>query len=275
MEECAKCGKIFESSAIVEAIDGSEIVRICEECSLSENLPVIRKPTDFQLQESVKPYSVRDRLSRMAGIKVNREKKEQMAPRITLENLRKPKDYSGILDAKYRQVRKTPNLGLIDNWNWHIQMARRNRKLTVGQVAGVIGENEQAVKLIEAGNLGDDSYRIIGKLEQYLKINLRKSENQKEAERIEAVKIPVKTSNANATQPVRVLNFDKETLGSLTISDLKRMKEEKEKDSKIEEKTESFMSRVWKGIEKREEKKEVGMNSGEDLVGSDVEFLED
>ncbi len=242
MEICYKCQRSERAVKLLDAIYGSEIVKICEECAVSENIPIIRKPTSFQLNESEKPYTVRERLSKMAGIPLKKPVAEEIKPKVTLDNLRKPKDYSKIIEDRWQEAKKKNKpLDLIDNWNWHIQMARRDRKLSLSQIGSVTGESELSLKLIEQGSLPDDANKIIGKLEQFFKISLRKSEAEKEIERIEEAK-----------QPARILSFDSESMKNLTISDLRRMKQEREKEEKQDE------NKAEKG-----------------LVGSDVEFSDD
>ena len=251
MEFCFRCQKNENQVRLLDAIYGNEIVKICEECSSMENIPIIRRPNSFQLQESERPYSVRERLSRMAGVPLKREiKKEDVKPKLNLDNLRKPRDYAEIIAKRQERAKKANQpLNLVDNYNWHIQMARRNRKLTLGQVGEVIGESESVLKMIEEGLLPDDSNRIIGKLEQYFQMSLRKSDSEKEAERIEAVK-----------QPARILSFDKAKMDSLTIHDLKIMREARKMAEKeaSEDKGENSFETDKKG-----------------MVGKDIEFFED
>ena len=94
MESCIRCERESEEVKLVDAIYNREMVKICEECAISENMPIIRKPSTNQLKESEKPYSVGERMKRMAGIAKNEIKKEEFKPAVlTLDRLRKPKDY--------------------------------------------------------------------------------------------------------------------------------------------------------------------------------------
>jgi ribosome-binding protein aMBF1 (putative translation factor) len=278
MNECFRCNRKEDAVRLNDAIYGNEIVKICEECAFSEDIPIIRRPTSFQLEASVKPYSVRERLSRMAGLKGKtggqeiQKRREEIKPSITLDNLRKPKDYSRIMEERWQaaKIRNQP-LNLIDNWNWHLQNARRDRKQTLGQVAGVIGENETTLKLIEQGNLMDDANKIISKLEQYFRLNLRKTGNQQESERIEKAKENVmqpQQATEEKKMPARILNFNQESLKNITISDLKRMKDDRERYER-----ELASSVAWKGIDKAKEDKKEKKESG--VVGSDVEISDD
>ena len=138
-------------------------------------------------------------------------------------------------------------------------MARRNRKITLSQLGAIIGESELTLKMIEQGSLPDDSNRIISKLAQFFKINLRKSEAMKEQNRIEQATRVVR-------EPARVLNFDSKSLNNLTISDLKRMKDEREEADR------ELASKVaWKGGKEKDKERE----ESESVIGKDVEIIDD
>ncbi len=254
MENCIKCLRNNEEVKLVDAIENGEIVKLCEECAISEQVPIIRRPTSFQLNETEKSRTVRERLSRMAGLPTVKKAHEEIRPKITLDNLRPSKDYSQIIQEKARKA-KTANkpIDLIDNYNWHIRMARRTRKLSLTQLSAMIGESELILKMIENGETFDDILRIVLKIEQFFKINLRKSEALKEQERIERVK-----------QPARILSLDPESLKKITIADLKKMKDEREKIEEAEK-------IAWAGTKSKEEKKEDKKN----ILGSYIEIIED
>ncbi|MFH1308309.1 MAG: helix-turn-helix transcriptional regulator [archaeon] len=250
MEQCFRCLRDEEEVRLLDAIDGDEIVRICEECALVEEIPIIRKPTSYQLRETDKPYTVYQRLSRMAGLPAS---KTEDKVKLTLDKLTKAKNYDKpSFEIKRQQsIARNKPLYLVDNFHWHIQAARRKKHLTLKQVSDALGESEEAVKMIESGDLPGDGDRIINKLEQYFGIFLRKKEFQKEQERIEAVR-----------KPARVLNFDNNSLKTITIADLQRMKLERQK-AEIEEIPEF----------KDEESSEIELEGGEEV--GQIEFLDD
>ncbi|MBU4086188.1 MAG: hypothetical protein KKB21_01280 [Nanoarchaeota archaeon] len=269
MERCEKCKRDESKVKLVDAIYDREIVKICEECALLEELPVIRRPSSFQLEASEKPYSVRQRLARLAGVRLKDELRSDMKAQagvcdvrrvISLDNLRKPRDYNKTLQDRQEIAKKLNKpLDLVDNWNWHIQMTRRNKKISLAQVAEVIGETEVVLKMIEKGDLVDDANRIISKLEQYFKINLRKSEFEKEQARLEKVK-----------QPARILNFDKDGLKNITISDLKMMKDARETAEEDDQARASSI--VWG---KERSSKPVKEDYQESSSDSDIEIIDD
>ena len=63
MEECFRCGIYGSKIKFYDAIFDKGIVRVCEECALRENIPLVKKPTTFQLKESEKePVKFKDRV---------------------------------------------------------------------------------------------------------------------------------------------------------------------------------------------------------------------
>lgn len=275
-EQCFRCLRSNKEVKLLDAVYGNEVVQVCEECSVVENMPVIRKPSSFQLKESEKPYTVYQRLSRMAGIPVRKEKMPEINQGITLDNLRKPKDYSKTVQEKQTFAKNLNKpLDLIDNFNWYIQKIRRERKLTMGQLASLIGESEITLKFIEQGNLPDNGLQVIEKIEQFFKIKLKKSEVERELARLESVK-----------KPVRILSFDKESVKNLTISDLKKMKDARENIEREEAEIAYARKVIWnplkpsqraKPLEKKEEEKKQDKKSvqEEKLVGDDIEIIEE
>jgi len=263
-EACFRCGKSGNVSRLLDAIYGSEIAKICEECALMEGIPIIRKPSSFQLEAATKPYSVHERLSKMAGMGRGGKKEaaEEKFPVISLDKLRKPKDYSEMMKKREERAkaRNTP-LDLIDNYNWVIQRARRSRKMNITHLGPIIGENESVIKMIEDGFLPDDADRIIKKIEQFFKISLRKSGKMLEETRIEQAK-----------QPARILNFNPQSLKDLTIQDLKKLKEHREQLEKEEAEKEYASKVIWQGKSKSEREqdiltKEAGENKEEIIAG--------
>jgi len=271
-ENCFRCEKSGNVARLLDAIYGNEIVKVCEECALLENVPIIRKPTSFQLQASQKPYTVNERLRRMSGVKgktetiIPRLEKKEEIRGITLDKLRKPKDYSLVLrQREERARRRNIPLNLIDNYNWHIQRARRARKMTLFQLGGIIGENETTLKMIEDGFLPDDADRIIGKIEQFFKIILRKSGKLIELARIEQATRDIKA-------PARILSFNPKSLNDLTIHDLRKLKEERAKIEQEEKDKEIASKIIWQGKSKQEreiQKEEIKETKAEEQIAEE------
>jgi len=263
-DRCIRCDRGKDEVKLLDAVSGSDLIKVCEECSMIEDIPVIRMPSSSQLQASEKPFTVRQRLNRMAGLKEKESEPEKIAKitkaimsNVTIDSLRKPKDYRQILDEKFKLARKrNVPVNLIDNFNWYIAIERKKRKMDRRQLAGAIGESETVIKMIETKEMPDDASRVINKIEQYFGIKLRKDDTDEP-------KVNQLREKLNLPNPVRVLNFDKEIVKNITISDLKRMKEMREKGEKEIKKVEET---VWgKGKEEKSEE-------DKELVGEDIEF---
>ena len=54
MDECFFCGVSGEKVRLFQAIGDEGIIFVCENCAYDEDIPIIRKPTTFQLKNSEK-----------------------------------------------------------------------------------------------------------------------------------------------------------------------------------------------------------------------------
>ena len=269
-EKCFRCEKSESIAKLMDAIYGNEIVKICEECALLENIPILRKPSSFQLKEAEKPYTVSERLRRMAGVNgktetiIPRLEKKEEVRGITLDRLRKPKDYSEILKQREERAKKRNiPLDLVDNHNWYIQRVRRGRKMTLSQLGGIIGESDSSLKMIEDGFLPDDANRVITKIEQFFKISLRKSRQLQEIVRIDKARSDIKA-------PARILSFNPKSLNELTIHDLSKLKQEKEKIDREEMDKELASKIIWQGKSKGEREKDMVETKAEKQIEQEV-----
>jgi len=259
-EKCLVCDKSEGDVKLLDAVSGNEMVKICEECSLVENLPIIRRPTTSQLKESEKPYTVKERLRRMAGLhaeekaKVSKIAKDIM--NVTLDSLRKKKTKEEELEDKFKLAKKRNiSSNLVNNFHWHILMARKKKKLTRGQLADLIGESETAIKMIENKEVPDDYLTLIRKLEQFFGIKLR------EGEKVEEKKV---TSELVKEEPAMILKLDKENVKNLTIADLRKMRDEKQ----VGGENINVADLIWQ-VDKEEQEKS---QEKEGFVGDGVEF---
>jgi len=300
MEECYKCKKTEEEVRLFDAVSKEEVVRVCGECALSENLPVIRRPTTLQLKESERPYSIYERLRRMAGL--HAEEKERISK--IAEKITEPKKAEKLKTEEEKKMEieelarlKNIPLRLIDNFHWHIFMARKKKKLTRKELAGLLGESETAIKMIENKELPDDALKLVNKIEQFFGIKLKGQEFEEEEKRIrkairerlerkkEKVELierekekkgeELKPKVEKEEKPAMILKFDKESVKDLTIADLKRLKKEKEK---LERDTKEIDApKLIKQIEEEEKeklKKKWEEEAGKSLLGEDVEIID-
>jgi ribosome-binding protein aMBF1 (putative translation factor) len=214
--ECSVCGVSRKKVRLLDAISSEGIVKICEACSKAEDMPILRRPTTFQLKESEKkPSGIYDMLS-----SVRRQKKESLEEfGKKYEKIKTETTLKEIVDKKYEMMvseEKKPRPELVDNFHWIVMRARRLKKLTQEQLAKEISESIAAIKMVEQGILPEDDYRLVNKIEGFLGINLVK----------DVSKIP---EFSHEKSPARIIKFDTKTMKDLTISDLKGIKEQTEK----------------------------------------------
>ena len=214
--ECFKCSVSDKNARLFDVITKEGIVKMCDGCSRSEDSPILRKPTVFQLRELERKPTVYERLARAAGIDPKEKRVEK-----TESLLKQETSLRAIVDKNYEEKIKQqakPRPDLIDNFHWAIMRTRRSKHITQKQMAEAIGEAEAAIKMAEEGVLPENNY-LLNKIQNYLGINLFKDGNKL---------IPENPAPVTIKPPI----FDRKNPNNLTIFDLKRMKEEKEKKSK-------------------------------------------
>lgn len=276
MAVCFRCERDGKEVKLNDAIYENDIVKVCERCAIIESIPVIRKPTTSQLKEAERNYSVYQRLKRLSGEEEPEHKHESV-----IEQIRELDE-----NPELELPEKKP-FNLIDNFQWHVTRARRNKGLSQKQLAWMLGESETAIKMIEKSELPEDSEKLIRKLEQFFQIKIRErteEEIEEDKERLERLreksKIPVVETDETDVEPAepikplieepkldetdvvssiasgreieekeveegmeepiledkmpaKVLSFKPEVLESLTVSDLKQMKNGKERDERL------------------------------------------
>ena len=68
MENCVRCNIGGEEVRLFDAIYEGRMAKICERCSIIENVPIIKKPNVSQLKESeIGRVGVYDRMKRLSG----------------------------------------------------------------------------------------------------------------------------------------------------------------------------------------------------------------
>lgn len=305
MRECFKCGKSDIDVKLLDVILDDEIVKICENCVKDESIPIIKRPTTSQLKESERPYTVKERLRRMAGLR-GREKEEiskiaKNLTDVTLDDLWKRKKERE-LEEKFELSKKMNKpLNLIDNFHWHVFMARRNKKLTRKALAELLGESETAIKMIESKELPDESLGLINKLEQFFNIKLKREDEDRDEGIVDDMniieeknqvpeKIEIDLDDAEnepetkeekideeheKKEPIRVLRFNQNNIKNITISDLQDMKQKKQEKEKLRKQSKMKMSELLMDVEKEKKSKEKEIweeESKSSLLGKDVEI---
>ena len=208
MDECFICGVSEEKTRLFDAISDEGIAKICEKCAINEGIPLIKKPTTFQIKESERPKgSVYERMKRVSGF---REREEKDIRKFSIE--RKDVSLRELVDRNYKKniPELKPRTDLVDNFHWAIMTGRRRKKLSQKQLAEQIGESEDAIKMAEHGILPEDD-KLIKKFEAFLEIIILKR-------KIISEKIETKKEG------VAEISFSPLPPKELTISDLQEMK---------------------------------------------------
>ncbi len=180
--KCFICEISGEDAILFSAIVNEGVVPICEDCSLKEDILIIKRVG--QLRESERNLTVYERLSHMAGLDpVGHKEKIMREERIELrrQEMKRPAEKKDLSFPNLKQIKPQFEEGLIRNYHWAIFNARRAMKLTQKQLADEIGEPEASVKLIERGLLPDNYPPFIRKLQTYLRITLFNNQLKKDS----------------------------------------------------------------------------------------------
>jgi ribosome-binding protein aMBF1 (putative translation factor) len=244
--ECAICGISGKKVRLFEAVSFKEkgIIHICESCSKKENIPLVKRPTTFQLKEAEKSST-----QKVYNMLANARRQKDDFKRIKIEKSKRETEdinLKKLVDKNYEKfmpVEKKPRPDLIDNFHWIIMRARRRKKLTQEQLARELSESETAIKMAEQGILPEDDHRLVNKLESFLGINLRRNPGKKPDETREFINEGGSSMENKA--PARVIKFDPVMAKNITIADLKRIKEGAGEriEEKLSEETEEFQEK--------------------------------
>lgn len=262
---CKICSLSDQETNIYDGIYEGEISPICENCAESENIPLIKKPTEDQITSSEITGTVRDRLEKMSGTR-------ELSKEQTIAN-------KNLAKIKFPQAKQHSEI-LIDNYYWAIKMARRRKKISIEQLAKSTGISEQTLEELEIGQLPTNFEEIMKKLELVLDVKLLKThelepkfvlperdvqerilaeteEKMKELESKDFLKPEPKPDNEKLEKLRKIesgeFDFSKRReLEDVTLADLQEMKRKRDLKQKFEK-------------EKQEH---------EELFGDDLEFEE-
>ncbi|MEK6830601.1 MAG: helix-turn-helix domain-containing protein [Nanoarchaeota archaeon] len=163
---CERCGVSENEVRILDAIPDGRLAKFCERCAIIENITIIQKPKANQIKES-EVEGIYERMQRLSG--VTSLKKPEKRDLVLRQERLKELETNPLLEMPERK-----NLNLIEHFHWDIMKNRRRRGLTQQQLARAIGESETAVQMIENGKLPANAESLINKLEQFLRVRLRK-----------------------------------------------------------------------------------------------------
>lgn len=164
---CAICKKSSDETKLFEGISKAGMINICNECSESEGIPIIKKPSESQLNKADERFSVRERMERMSGRHETTEiSKDQIVTQGNLAKLRMP-------------APKQHHKDVMDNYYWTLNIARRRKKFSISQLAEKMRVAPQLIQSIEKGKLPENFTELFLKLEAFLRIKLLKNHKTK------------------------------------------------------------------------------------------------
>jgi ribosome-binding protein aMBF1 (putative translation factor) len=165
--QCKVCHKPSEEVDLFKGIMPDGMVMVCRECAEEEGIPIIKKPSEQQLNKADKRYTVRERMERLSGSHDTTEiSPDQMITQGNLARLKMPEP-------------KQHNEDVLDNYYWTLNLARRRKKITLSQLAEKMQVDEGTIEDIEKGKLPENFRELFMKLEAFLGIKLLKSSGRR------------------------------------------------------------------------------------------------
>lgn len=227
VERCVRCRVNGDEVRLFDAIYEGKIGKLCERCSIIENIPIIKKPAASQLRDSEKGVGVYSRMKRLAGIE---EPKKQETFFIE-DRLRELNEHPSL------EIPEKDKLNLIEHFHWEIMKNRRRKGLSQKQFAENLGESEIVIQMLEKAKLPENAEQLIKKIEQYLQIRLRKiSDTQRFLQ-------------TKTRKPV-LLDIKGKELNKIPEPEIKKEIKEKNYDEKL---VDDFLEDVEIGIKNPEE----------------------
>jgi len=241
---CTVCKKEDGEVKLFEGILNTDMVMICEDCSEIEGIPIIKKPSEKQLERSEKRYSVRERMERLSGMRKTTEiSEEQTIFQGNLAKLRVPS-------------KKETHPDVFDNYYWELNMARRRRKISPKQLGEMVGLDEYIIEAIEKGIIPDNFEEVFLKIESFLGIKLLKHHRDtisfkrtvdEEKALLEEVKRRMESPGTEEEFEIKdysKLKAKKEDYEDVTLNDLVELKRRRDKEKfqkKVKIQTESMI----------------------------------
>lgn len=191
MEKCFRCGASSENTIIYDAISKEGLVRICANCNIKENLPILKKAGAVPAE---KRQTVYERMTRMSGF----NPKERELREKEDERRKQNEEMKQVMDRNFREEIMTSSMkketagesNLVRNFHWEMMKARRARHMTQRQLADVLGESELAIRMAERGMLPRERERLVRKIESYLHIRISNVPSSNMAAETSAQEVP-------------------------------------------------------------------------------------
>ncbi|MEA3414052.1 MAG: hypothetical protein U9Q99_00805 [Nanoarchaeota archaeon] len=256
MKKCHFCNVSETEMLLYEAIHkNAGIINICNQCYRKER-PVIVNDVNPDFSSVNKRESVRERLSRMAGVEFQPKsvKKHEYSKQDT-----ELKDLIEKNLKEKRIVTGESTQDLIDKFHWAIMRKRRSLKLTRKELAEKIQEQEIVIETLERGDLPRNYVESLKKIENYLSLRLFKEQQKiSSANIITESKVPKGILMSELQEQTKKKNFffkrRKKDDIELNDMDLKKVEEligkpsDNQQDKKLNELTdEEIEELIWSG----------------------------
>lgn len=285
---CGICNK--EEIELYDAFYAGKVMSACRKCILSEDLTIIRKPTQEQLERANQRFSVKERMMKLSGLDKNSpiSKDNEVAQRnITKIRIPPKKQYSELL---------------VPNYNWVMMMARRRKKMTIAQLSDLTKIPQAELEEIEQGVLPRNYEKIAGIVSNVLNIVMLKEtkrimppeEIKKESETIEETRLKLFKEDLGINQRNEEFKHDLETGRNEESEDIleevnQEIKEERDlikrklnegkidfsKREDLRNITLSDLVDIKRRRESLELKKKIRKEDSSEVIGSDIEIEED
>ena len=160
---CIVCKIPSDEIELFKGIQVDGMVMVCKACAEKEGIPIIKKPSESQLNKADERYTVRERMERMSGMRDTTEiSNDQMVTQGNLARLRMP-------------APKQQHEDVLDNYYWTLNIERQRKKLSVNQLAEKMQVTPSIIQGVEKGRLPENFEDLFIKLEAYLGIKLLKN----------------------------------------------------------------------------------------------------
>jgi len=244
MEKCFRCGINGGEVRLFDAICDGRMERVCERCSIIENLVIIKKPGASQLKESEKGSVVYKRMRKLSGMKDSEGEKTFFIEDKLKELDKKPE----------LELPEKTKLNLIEYYHWEIMKNRRRKGFSQKQLADVLGESEAAIQMIEKEKLPENAEVLVRKLEQFFQIKLRRISEmerimEKKKEEQKPVLLDEKGEELDVIPEPEVESFELESIPGLEIEEFEITGEEGRKIEGIQEGSEVEEEKDLSGVD--------------------------
>jgi len=279
MVQCAICKKTDEETSLNQGIYQGKVIRVCEFCSKMEDIPLIRKPKEEQIEMVERSISVRERLEKLS-------KQDERTKTLSTDQETATQNMGKIQFPRKKQESDS----LVENYYWKIQHARRLKKLSLSQVSEETGISIEMLDDMEKGQLSKNFESIAKILEDFYGIEVLKTKQEPEnpEEKIQQ-EIPVPKKYNPVT---KTFSYSQDEINKTDeTANEEPSQEEKQKKQELKQKIShgkfDFSKREnlkdinlndlieIKRAKEKQEQKEKQKKQRDDLLGKDVELEND